>query len=52
MKEMENNSLLLPAEVGRAPKAGMLMWLLPYRTKLWTFDWNRPSTWNTKKSLG
>jgi hypothetical protein len=35
MKEMESNTLSLPAEVGRVPKVGMLTWLLPYRTNLW-----------------
>jgi hypothetical protein len=35
MKEMESNTLSLPAVVGRVPKAGMPMWLLPYRINFW-----------------
>jgi hypothetical protein len=34
MKEMESNTLSLPAEVERVPKVGTPMWLLPYRTNL------------------
>jgi hypothetical protein len=36
MKEMESNTLSLPAAVERVPKVGMPMWLLPYQINLWT----------------
>jgi hypothetical protein len=34
MKEMESNTLSLPAEVERVPKVGMPMLLLPYQINL------------------